>query len=54
MGRNPDKIAGGYITYFNLGGRPKDYTATKYGVLSATLEGCGRINGDSSGYSVDT
>lgn len=43
----------GYITYYGLNGRPKDYTGTKYGMLSATMEGTGKLYG-TSGYTADT
>lgn len=53
LGYATDKSAGGYITYYGLNGRPKDYTGTKYGILSATMEGTGCIYGE-TGYSVNT
>jgi hypothetical protein len=53
MGYDTNKSVGGYITYYGLNGRPKDYTGTKYGILSATIEGCGRLYGE-TGYSANT
>lgn len=53
LGYNTDKSVGGYITYYGTNGRPKDYTGTEYGMLSATMEGTGKIYG-TSGYSIDT
>lgn len=53
LGYSTNKSTGGYITYFALNGRPKDYTGTKYGILSATMEGTGCIYGE-TGYSVNT
>ena len=53
LGYSTNKSTGGYITYFGLNGRPKDYTGTKYGILSGTMEGTGCIYSD-SGYSVNT
>jgi hypothetical protein len=53
MGYATNKSVGGYITYYGLNGRPKDYTGTKYGILSATIEGCGRLYGE-TGYSANT
>lgn len=53
LGYATNKSVGGYITYFSLNGRPKDYTGTKYGILSATMEGTGCIYGE-TGYSVNT
>ena len=53
MGYETNKSVGGYITYYGLNGRPKDYTGTKYGILSATMEGCGRLYGE-TGYSANT
>ena len=45
---------GGYISYYGLGGRPKDYTGSKYGMLSFTLEGTSSIpiwtNGTKTGW----
>lgn len=43
LGYNKEKTEGGYITYYTLGGRPKDYTGTEYGMLSCTMEGTGRM-----------
>jgi hypothetical protein len=43
LGYDTNKSEGGYITYYNLNGRPKDYTGTEYGMLSATMEGTGRM-----------
>lgn len=43
LGFNNDTSEVGYITYYNLNGRPKDYTATEYGMLSTTMEGTGRM-----------
>ena len=53
MGDDTNKSTGGYITYYGLNGRPKDYTGTKYGMLSCTFEGTGCIYGE-TGYSVNT
>lgn len=53
LGYSTNNSTGGYITYFGLNGRPKDYTGTKYGILSGTMEGTGCIYGE-SGYSVNT
>jgi hypothetical protein len=53
LGYATNKSVGGYITYYTLNGRPKDYTGTKYGILSATMEGTGCIYGE-TGYSVNT
>ena len=53
LGYSTNKSTGGYITYFGLNGRPKDYTGTKYGILSGTMEGTGCIYSD-TGYSVNT
>lgn len=53
MGYETNKSVGGYITYYGTNGRPKDYTGTEYGMLSATMEGTGKIYG-TSGYSIDT
>ena len=53
LGYPTNKSTGGYITYFGLNGRPKDYTGTKYGILSATMEDTGCIYGE-TGYSVNT
>lgn len=53
LGYNTNNSTGGYMTYYGLNGRPKDYTGTKYGILSATMEGTGKIYGE-SGYSVNT
>lgn len=53
LGYSTNKSTGGYITYFGLNGRPKDYTGTKYGILSATMEDTGCIYGE-TGYSVNT
>ena len=44
MGYNEGKTEGGYITYYDLNGRPKDYTGTEYGMLSCTMEGTGRMS----------
>ena len=52
-GYNADKLPGGYITYYNIDGKPKDYTACKYGMLSATMEMTARIYG-TTGYNVET
>lgn len=53
LGYSTNKSTGGYITYYALNGRPKDYTGTKYGILSATMEGTGCIYGE-TGYSANT
>lgn len=53
LGYSTNKSTGGYITYYGLNGRPKDYTGTKYGILSGTMEGTGCIYSD-TGYSVNT
>ena len=53
LGYSTNKSTGGYITYYGLNGRPKDYTGTKYGILSGTMEGTGCIYTD-TGYSVNT
>lgn len=53
LGYATNKSVGGYITYYGMNGRPKDYTGTEYGMLSCTMEGTGKIYG-TSGYSVDT
>ena len=52
-GYNADKLPGGYITYYNIDGKPKDYTACKYGIMSATMEMTARIYG-TTGYNVET
>ena len=52
-GHNADKLPGGYITYYNIDGKPKDYTACKYGIMSATMEMTARIYG-TTGYNVET
>ena len=52
-GYNAEKLPGGYITYYNIDGKPKDYTACKYGMLSATMEMTARIYG-TTGYNVET
>lgn len=43
LGFDTGKSEGGHITYYTLNGRPKDYTATEYGMLSCTMEGTGRM-----------
>lgn len=53
LGYNTNKLEGGYMTYYGLNGRPKDYTGTKYGIMSATMEGTGCIYGE-QGYSINT
>ena len=53
LGYETNHSTGGYITYYGLNGRPKDYTGTKYGILSGTMEGTLCIYGE-SGYSVNT
>jgi hypothetical protein len=53
LGYATNKSVGGYITYYTINGRPKDYTGTKYGILSATMEGTGCIYGE-QGYSINT
>lgn len=53
LGYATNKSVGGYVTYYDTNGRPKDYTGTEYGMLSATMEGTGRIYGE-GGYSVNT
>ena len=52
-GHNDNKLPGGYITYYNVDGKPKDYTACKYGIMSATMEMTARIYG-TTGYNVET
>ncbi len=52
MGYQTNKSKGGYITYYGLNGRPKDYTGSKYGILSLTMEGTGKIYGETT-YSVN-
>ena len=41
MGFATNKAECGYITYYTLNGRPKDYTGTEYGMLSCTMEATG-------------
>lgn len=53
LGYATNKSTGGYITHYALNGRPKDYTGTQYGMLSATMEGTGCIYGE-TGYSANT
>lgn len=53
LGHNANKSVGGYITYYGMNGRPKDYTGTEYGMLSCTIEGSGKLYG-TTGYSIDT
>lgn len=53
LGYETNDSTGGYITYYGLNGRPKDYTGTKYGMLSLTMEGTGCIYSE-TGYSVNT
>lgn len=53
LGHNANKSVGGYITYYGMNGRPKDYTGTEYGMLSCTMEGSGKLYG-TTGYAIDT
>ena len=43
LGYSTNKSTSGYITYYGLNGRTKDYTGSKYGMLSFTLDGTSSI-----------
>lgn len=43
LGFNITNSECGWMTYYTLNGRPKDYTGTEYGMLSTTMEGTGRM-----------